>query len=319
MRKGGDEGAFGDAGVVPGHDAEQDDDGADVDKSKNQKSQPDGARSFFAGARFAGGDRDHFDPAEAVDSEGHGNERRPETFGKESALRVVLRSDASTEQQGRADYDKDDDGGELDHGEPELGASVGVNAAQIQDEQHAGEDNDPNIGTHAGEPRRHVSGGGDHLGADGEGQAHPVSGPGNESGEGVEVEVAVDAETPGGGMSAREFAESHGDGEVDECSDQKTQNSRRAGDFHSGAGAEKQAGSNGAADGDHGHLSGRKLVAEAFFVNLRRLGLRRHGAPYQRAGWFPKLARRGLTKIQRRMVVFNSASIAETAKPLIAV
>ena len=50
----GDEGAFGDAGVVPGHDAEQDDDGADIDEGESEKREPDGAGSFFGGARFAG-------------------------------------------------------------------------------------------------------------------------------------------------------------------------------------------------------------------------------------------------------------------------
>ena len=133
--EGGDEGALGDAGVVPGHDAEQDDHGADIDKGESKKSQPDGAGSFFGRARFAGGDGDHFDSAETVDGEGHGDERRPEAFGKESALRVVLRSDASAEEQGSADHDEGDDGGELDHGEPELDASVGADAAQIDDEQ----------------------------------------------------------------------------------------------------------------------------------------------------------------------------------------
>ena len=48
-----------------------------------------------------------------------------------------------------------------------------------------------------------------------------------------------------------------------------------AGDFHGGAGAEEQAGADGASDGDHGHLSGGELVAEAFFVDR---WCRRHAA-----------------------------------------
>ena len=181
-------------------------------------------------------------------------------------MRVVLRCDAAAEQQGGADHDEGDDGRELDHGEPELDASVGADAAQIDDEQHSGEDDDPDVGTHAGKPVRHVGGGGDHFGADGEGEADPVSGAGDESGERVEVEIAVDAETAGGGMSAGEFAEGHGDGPVDEGGDEKTEDGGGAGDLHGRAGAEKKAGADGASDGDHGHLSGGELVAEAFFV-----------------------------------------------------
>src|ERR1017187_3038730 len=172
--EGGDEGAFGDAGVVPGHDAEQDDDGADIHKGESEKCHPHGAGSFFGGARFAGGDGDHFDSAEAVDGEGQGDEWGPDAFGKESALRVVLRSDAAAGEQRGADDDEDDDGGEFDHGEPELDASVGADAAQVDGEQQSGENHNPKVGAHTGKPGCHVGGGGDHFGADGEGEAEPV-------------------------------------------------------------------------------------------------------------------------------------------------
>src|ERR1700733_1829019 len=87
----GDEGTFGDAGMVPGHHAQEDDDRAHIYEGESEKSQPDGAGSFFWRKRFAGSDRDHFDSAETVNGESHGYERRPGAVGKESALRVVLR------------------------------------------------------------------------------------------------------------------------------------------------------------------------------------------------------------------------------------
>ena len=54
----------------------------------------------------------------------------------------------------------------------------------------------------AREPELHVGGGGDHLGSDGDGDGEPVASTGDEAGPLVKVEVSVDAEGTGGGMSA---------------------------------------------------------------------------------------------------------------------
>ena len=96
-----------------------------------------------------------------------------------------------------------------------------------------------------------------------------------ESGVGVEVEVAVDPERSGGGMRASQFAQCHGDGPVDEGGGEKAEDGCGSGDFYGGAGTEQQAGADGASDADHGHLSGGELVMETFFVNLWRTR-RRH-------------------------------------------
>ena len=133
--------------------------------------------------------------------------------------------------------------------------------------RRAREDDDPEIRADARKPGGHVGGGSDHFSADGEGEAEPVSGAGNESGELIEVEVAVDTEASGGGMSAGEFAEGHGDGPRNEGGGDEAEDGGGAGDFHGGAGAEEEAGADGASDGDHGHLSGGELVAESFFVD----------------------------------------------------
>ena len=68
-------------------------------------------------------------------------------------------------------------------------------------------------------------------------------------------------------MSASEFTEGHGNGPGNEGGGDEAEDGGGPGDFHSGAGAEKEAGADGAADGDHRHLSGGELVAESFFVN----------------------------------------------------
>src|SRR5205807_1461742 len=51
-----DEWAFGDAGVVPRHHANEDGDCAEVDPGEQKESEPRGAGNVFRGTRFAGGD-----------------------------------------------------------------------------------------------------------------------------------------------------------------------------------------------------------------------------------------------------------------------
>ena len=69
-------------------------------------------------------------------------------------------------------------------------------------------------------------------------------------------------------MHAGQFAESHGYGVGDEGGDDVAEDYAGAGDFEGGGGAEKKSGADGAADGDHGHLSGGELVVETLFVDL---------------------------------------------------
>ena len=126
-----DEWAFGDAGVVPGHDADQDDDGAEVEAGQQKESEARGAGNVFRGTRFAGGDGEHLYAAEGVDGPEDGEQRSDWTFGKESAVSGVLRGYAAAEQQSGAGQDEGHDGRELDHGEPELEASEGTHAAQV--------------------------------------------------------------------------------------------------------------------------------------------------------------------------------------------
>src|ERR1039458_1345441 len=92
---------------------------------------------------------------------------------------------------------------------------------------------------------------------------NPAPRAGNEAGPVVEVEVAIDAEGTGGGMSAGEFAEGEGDGPTDEGGEDEAEDDGGSGEFNGGGGAEEESGADGTADGDHGHLSGGELVAEA--------------------------------------------------------
>ena len=67
-------------------------------------------------------------------------------------------------------------------------------------------------------------------------------------------------------MCAGQFAQSHGDRVCDEGGDDVAEDHAGTGDFEGGGRAEKKACADGAADGDHGHLSGGELVVEPLFV-----------------------------------------------------
>ena len=138
-----------------------------------------------------------------------------------------------------------------------------MDGEEVDGEKEGGKGEDPEDGGHARKPELHVGGGGDHLGSDGDGDGEPVAGAGNEAGPVVEVEVSIDAEGTGGGMSAGEFAEGQGDGPTDEGGEDEAEDDGGSGEFDGGGGAEEKSGADGTADGDHGHLSGGELVAEA--------------------------------------------------------
>ena len=52
---------------------------------------------------------------------------------------------------------------------------------------------------------------------------------------------------------------------------EKAEDGGGTGDFHSCTGAKQQPGADRTPDRNHGHLSGRKLVAKSFFVQLNGL------------------------------------------------
>ena len=64
-------------------------------------------------------------------------------------------------------------------------------------------------------------------------------------------------------MSAGKLAKGEGDGPTDEGGEDEAEDDGGSGEFDGGGGAEEESGTDGPADGDHGHLSGGKLVAEA--------------------------------------------------------
>jgi len=78
----------------------------------------------------------------------------------------------------------------------------------------------------------------------------------------VEVEVPVNAEGTGGGMSAGEFAYGERDGPADEGGENEAEDDGGPGEFDGGGSAEEESGADRAAHRDHGYLSGSELVME---------------------------------------------------------
>ena len=95
----GHERTLGDAGVVPGQDADQNGDRAEIKHEQHSKSQADGFRNIVTRARFTRGDCYEFDPAKGVHRKRHGKQRGEISSGEESAVGRVLRSDAPGHEQ----------------------------------------------------------------------------------------------------------------------------------------------------------------------------------------------------------------------------
>ncbi len=66
-------------------------------------------------------------------------------------------------------------------------------------------------------------------------------------------------------MGAGEFSQGERDGPTDEGGQDEGEDDRGSSQRDSGCGAEEQSGADGAADGDHGHLSGGELAVQAGF------------------------------------------------------
>ena len=143
---------------------------------------------------FAGGDGEHLDATEGVDGPENRQQRRDWTFGQKSTVSGVLRGYAAAEEQRCSGQDEGHDGGELDHGEPELEASEGTYAAKVDQKKHGGKNDNPNFSGNGGEPVGHVGGGGDEFGSDGESDGGPVRGAAEKSQILIEIELAVEAE-----------------------------------------------------------------------------------------------------------------------------
>src|ERR1017187_7029341 len=92
-----------------------------------------------------------------------------------------------------------------------------------------------------GEPELHISGGGNHLSANGDRDGEPVSRAGNESGPVIKVEVAIDAERTGSRMSAGQFAERQRDGPTDEGGKNEAQDHGGGGQFDGGRGTHRKS------------------------------------------------------------------------------
>src|SRR5207249_2009871 len=123
-----------------------------------------------------------FDATEGVNGEGQSQEWREGADRKKSTLTCVLCWSASAEEQGCAKHHESSDGHNLDHGEPELETTVVAHVPEIDKQEKAREDHNPNQGGHLRKPVRHVGGGGDQLTTDGDGQRRPVTRAGKKSG-----------------------------------------------------------------------------------------------------------------------------------------
>src|SRR5208283_4598123 len=235
--KDGDEGAFGDASAVPGHDAYEDDDGSQIKNGEGEEGHACSPADDFGGTGLAGRDGDEFHAAEGVDGESDGEKRSGESEGKKATVLCVLRRNAAAEEQAGAQSDEDGNDGNLDHGKPEFEASVAVDIEKVDSQEKHGKYEDPEQRRDAWEPKLCVGGGGDHFGADGHCDGNPVAHAGDEAGPAVEVEGPIDSKGARCGVSAGEFSEGERDRPTDEGGEDKGEDHGGSGEFDRCGGA----------------------------------------------------------------------------------
>src|SRR5207249_5476041 len=96
----GDKRTLADSGAIPGHDAHQNDDGAEVEEGQRQKRHANRAGNFRGGVRLAGGHSDEFDSAKSINREGEGEQGSSGAEGEEAALGGVLGRGTAAQQNG---------------------------------------------------------------------------------------------------------------------------------------------------------------------------------------------------------------------------
>lgn len=161
-----------------------------------------------------------------------------------------LRPAGAADQQVAAQGDHADDGHHLDDGEPELGFTEDFDVGQVdQVDQHEER--------RCRDPRRDLRPPVVHVFTDGRQFRHPhqdVQNPAvparQEAGETAPILVGKMAEGTGNRLFDDHFAELAHDHEGNEAADGIAQDHRRASGFEHPGGAEEQAGTDGATEGD---------------------------------------------------------------------
>ena len=169
---------------------------------------------------------------------------------------------ADSRQQRCPKHDEQNDGHHFDHGEPVFKTAEAAHAARIDVQQRAGEAENPQPFRGIGKPPLAIDRNGGGFPADGDALRRPVGVTYREPGPGVQVDLRIHAERPGGRMRHRHLRkrahQQQGNHRANEVAGDHGRTSRVDGERT----AQKQARPDGAPDGDHGELLRAELAGQ---------------------------------------------------------
>ena len=221
--------------------------------------------------RLSGGNGHDFRAHEAEDDEGerepdaHPAHRQEAAVGAEvlEANRAVL---MHAGENRHSENDEDDDGAHFDHREPVLEFAEGADAARIHEDHNRGIEDHPRPGGCIWEPPLRVDCRSDRFPADSDRLRRPIGVANSEAGPAREVELGVDAEGAGCGMSNSHLREAAHQQQRDHGRKDVAEDHAWSGHAHRQSAAEEQAGTNGTADRHHGDLTLAQFARQATLV-----------------------------------------------------
>ena len=206
----------------------------------------------------AAGNGDRFDAHVGEDRYDDRAPHAEHAIGEEAAIGcIVMESEfvaRVVEDQPQRDDDEGDDGKDLDCGEPVFGGSEDLHAGEVHAQERSGKDKDPEQSGDFREPVLHVLAHGADLGAHGEDQRGPVQIFGQVSGKTAQVAFGVDPEGSGHRLLDGHFRQRAHDQQRYGSANEIADDHRRAGHRNGELAAREEAGADGTAQGDHGHL-----------------------------------------------------------------
>ena len=263
------------ARVGIGDEQADDEDGQDVEEQDPPEDLPHGARDVSARiGRFTRSDADQLGALEGeADDHRHTDEGGKAPRKRRLADRPVgqvlgegmgaLAAMQDADDHHQAHGDEDDDGDDLDGGEPVLGLAKALHRNDVQQEHDAKEERAPEHARHLGHPVAHDQLGRHQVHRDGNGPVVPVVPAQREAEAFIHITGAIGGKRAGDRHVGGQFAQA-GHQEVDHQADEAVGQQRPAGAGlrDGGPRGHEQTGADGAADGDHRQVARLERAAQ---------------------------------------------------------
>ena len=270
------EGAAGGADFIPWVDRQDDEQRADIENQDAPEHRIDGVGNrFLRVRRFAGRQADHFHAQVGKHHHLQRHQHALRAIREETAMRPQVRDAdghaavAQTEDDhARAADDHQDDGDDLDQGEPELELAVGFHGQQVDRAHGAQGRQGPDPARHVGEPDAHVDGDGGNFRHARDEPQEPVVPARQIALQGAQVILGIAAERTGHGIVHGHFAQRAHDHEDDRATDDVRQHDAGTGHLDRVAGTQKQAHANRGAQRHQADLPLAQAAVQALFIRF---------------------------------------------------